>query len=215
MNAAAVVDEVGEDPAAGAVVLDATRLREPEVSALADHPAPKLPAVDAHRVVRPILRIVVRLARRLHVGADSAVPEQIDRRLEDRRDQLLGRHLGHRRAERRLHLFGEFDPLERPREHATARRDQLAVVVVPRRTPETCEPFALDEGRLGIGIRVDEDVTVVERRDELDASRQQHAVPEYVPGHVADADDGDRIRLDVDIEFGEVAPARTPRHRGP
>ena len=64
-------------------------------------------------------------------------------------------------------------------------------------------------GRIGIGI--DEDVAVVERGDQLERLRQQHAVAEHVARHVAAAGDGDRVRLNVDAHFEEVALDRNPR----
>ena len=73
--------------AAGERVLDAAALGEAEVAALADDPAPQLDAVDAQRVVGAVADLAVRLGRRLHVGADAAVPEQVDRRLQEGRDQ--------------------------------------------------------------------------------------------------------------------------------
>ena len=69
-------------------ILDAAELRAAEVAALDDHLAAQLAAVDAQRVVGAIADLRVRLARRLDVGADAAVVEQIDRRLQDRVDEL-------------------------------------------------------------------------------------------------------------------------------
>ena len=85
-----VVDEVGVDRAApsvstavGAVhgVLDAAELGQAEVAALAHAARPQVAAVDADRVVGLVAGVGVRLVAGLHVGADPAVPEQVDRRL--------------------------------------------------------------------------------------------------------------------------------------
>ena len=57
-------------------------------------------------------------------------------------------------------------------------------------------------------------MTVVERRDELDVARQEHAVAEDVAGHVADARDGEVDRLRVDAHFAEVALDRLPGAAG-
>ena len=54
------------------------------------------------------------------------------------------------------------------------------------------------------GVRVEEDVAVVEGGQQADVPRQQHAVAEHVAGHVADADDGEVGLLDVDAELAEV-----------
>ena len=81
-------------------VLDAAELRAAEVAAFDDDLAAQLAAVDAQRVVGAVADLRVRLARRLHVGADAAVVEQVDRRLEDRVDELGRRQRvgGDRRA---------------------------------------------------------------------------------------------------------------------
>src|SRR5207248_583978 len=99
-----VVDRVGVDPpagvggvpifgAAGQGVLDASLLREPEVAALADHPALQVTRVDAHRVVGLVSHVGVRLGGRLDIGADAAVVEQVDGCRQDRLDQLVGGYL--------------------------------------------------------------------------------------------------------------------------
>jgi hypothetical protein len=50
-------------------------------------------------------------------------------------------------------------------------------------------------------------VPMIERRDQPNRARLQHPVAEHITGHVADADDRDRVVLGVDTEFREV-PAR-------
>ena len=65
--------------------------------------------------------------------------------------------------------------------------DGRRVVVAPRRARQREEPLALGEARLRIGVRVEEDVLVVEGRDQLRRAAAQHAVAEDVAGHVADA----------------------------
>ena len=60
----------------------------PEVAALADHPGPQLGGVDPDRVVGPVAHVGVGLGAGLDVGADAAVPEQVDRRGQDGADQL-------------------------------------------------------------------------------------------------------------------------------
>ncbi len=52
---------------------------------------------------------------------------------------------------------------------------------------------------------------MVERGDEPDVAREQHAVAEHVARHVADAGDGEVGGLDVDAELAEVALRRLPR----
>ena len=69
---------------------------------------------------------------------------------------------------------------------------------------------ALGEAARRIGIGIDEDVAVVEGGRSLIVGRKQHAVAEHVARHVADADDGERRGLDVDVELAEVALDRFP-----
>jgi hypothetical protein len=47
-------------------------------------------------------------------------------------------------------------------------------------------------------------VPVVERRDQPQVPRQQHAVAEHVAGHVADADHGELVGAGVDVQLAEV-----------
>ena len=67
-------------------VLDAAQLGEAEVAALGDRLRQRRSrAVDAQRVVRLVADVGVALGVRLHVGADAAVVEQVDRRAQDAR----------------------------------------------------------------------------------------------------------------------------------
>ena len=59
VDAGRVVDRVGVDQTAADRVLDPAELGEAEVAALADHPAPQLGGVDAHRVVGAIADLTV------------------------------------------------------------------------------------------------------------------------------------------------------------
>ena len=62
---------------ARAPVLEAAALGEAQVAALAHHPRPHLLAVHAHAVVGAVAHVGVVLGRRLDVGADAAVVEQV------------------------------------------------------------------------------------------------------------------------------------------
>ena len=55
---------------------------------------------------------------------------------------------------------------------------------------------------------------MVERRDQLDRVRVEHAVAEDVAGHVADPDRRERIAQDVDPQLPEVPLDRFPRAAG-
>src|ERR687898_379631 len=92
-------------------------------------------------------------------------------------------------AERLASLWRERDRLGRPREDAASAGDPLRLVVGPGRAQQLEQPAALLEARLGIGVGVDEEVTVVEPPEQADMSGEQHAVPKNVARHVADAHD--------------------------
>ncbi len=212
VDAGRVVDEVGIDAPARQRVLDAAELGDAEIGALADHAGAHLAPVDAQRVVGAVADLGMRLAVRLDVGADAAEPQQV--------------HLG-AASMARISSAGVTLSLPRPKavriasvtaidlaravEHAAALGDQLRVVVRPGRARQAEQPLALGEARLRVGIGVDEDVQVVERADQLDVPRQQHAVAEHVARHVADADDGEVLGLDVDAHLAEMALDRFPR----
>ena len=80
---AAVVDGVRVEQHAVQRRLDAPPLGEPEVAALDHHGAAQVDAVDPDGVVGAVADLGVGLRRGLDVGADPAVPEQVDGRLED------------------------------------------------------------------------------------------------------------------------------------
>ena len=82
------------------------RWREAEVPAFADHAAAQVDAVDAQAVVGAITDVGVRFRRRLHVRADAAVPQQVDRRSQDGRQQLVGRETSSESVPSRLPASG-------------------------------------------------------------------------------------------------------------
>ena len=130
-------------PAGG--VLDPAELGEAEVAALADHLGPQVGAVDADRVVGLVADVGVRLGARLDVGADAAVPQQVDRRGEDRPASArpasaTGRRRRGRGASRTC--ARDRDRLGGARVHAAARRDQRRVVVGPGRAGQVEQPRA-------------------------------------------------------------------------
>ena len=213
VDAGRVVDRVGVDEPARQCELDAAALREAEVAAFGDDLAAQFRAVDADRVVGPVADFGVGLGGRLHVSADAAVVEQVGRREQDRAHQLVRRHPLDRRidAERGARLWRNRDRLRTARPHAAAVGDQRFVVVGPRRARQIEHAFAFGKAAGGVGVRVDEDVAVVERREQPDVPRQQHAVAEHVAGHVADADHGEVLCLRVMPERAEVALHRLPR----
>ena len=90
----------------------------------------------------------------------------------------------------------------------------VAVVVLPRRAGQVVQPGPLGQRGLRIGVGVEEHVAVVERGEQAEARGQQHAVAEHVARHVADADGGERVGGDVEVELAEVAVDRHPRAAG-
>ena len=66
-----VVDEVGVHAPAGQGELDAGRLRQAQVAALADDPAAQLVGRDPDPVVAPVRHVGIGLVRGPHVGADA------------------------------------------------------------------------------------------------------------------------------------------------
>ena len=67
--------------------LDARSLGEAQVSSFADDADAQLVGVDAQCVVRSVAYIRVGFAARLHIRADAAVPQQVDRCLQDVADE--------------------------------------------------------------------------------------------------------------------------------
>ena len=207
-----VVDRVGVDAPAGGRVLDAPALRQPEVAALGDDARAQLAAVDADGVGVAVADLRVRLAGGLDERADAAVPEQVDGGAEDRAHELVGVEGLGVDAQRGARLGRQRHRLLGARPDAAAGRDRGLVVVHPRRAgAEREEARALRVRQRRIRRRVEEHVPVVERGDEVDLARQQHAVAEHVARHVADADDGERARVDIAAELAEVPLDALPR----
>ena len=84
------------------------------------------------------------------------------------------------------------------------------VVVLPARTRQIEQALPLLPAQRRIRIGIDENIAVIERGDEFDRLRQEHSIPEHVARHVADAGDRERLCLDVDVHFAEVAPDGFP-----
>src|SRR6185295_16048114 len=102
------------------------------------------------------------------------------------------------------------DFLRRTRKDAAPSGDQRLVVVLPARSRQREQSLALGKTRFRIGIRIDENIAVVESRQQPDRVFTQHAIAEYVARHVPDADDVEWRLAYVDIHFAEM-----PLHRFP
>jgi hypothetical protein len=187
------------------------RAGEAEVAALPHDARAELAGVHADRVARPVVRVGVGLGGRLHDRADAAVPQQVDRRAQNRLDHLGRGHALLVGAERGARLDRQRDRLGRARPDAAPRRDQRSVVVVPRRAGQLEQPPPLGERPRRVRLRIDEHVPVVIGGDEPDLVREQHPVAEHVARHVADPDDGELVHGRVHAELVEVALDRLPR----
>ena len=148
-----VVDEVGVDQAAAESELDARPLSQAEVAALADDLAAELGRVGPQHVVGLVADVGVGLAGRLDVGADAAVPQQVDGCAQDRVDQLVRGDRAHATgdAQRVAYLRRQRDLLGRTRVHTAALGDQRGVVVGPGAAGQREHPLTLAERRLGSG----------------------------------------------------------------
>ncbi|RMN69924.1 hypothetical protein ALQ54_05713 [Pseudomonas syringae] len=204
VHTARVVDEVGVGRAAIEAELDTAQLGHAQVAALAHNLATQLVAVDAQRIVGLVADISVRLIAGLHVGADTAVPQQIDRCLEQSVQQFGRGQLVSLDVEARLHLFGDGDTFQAAREDPAASGHDAGVVVGPGRARQIEQALTLCKAGGRVRIRIDEDVQVIERCDQLQLVRHQQAVAEHVTGHVADTDHADAVLLHIDVAFTEV-----------
>ena len=209
-----VVDRVGVDTPARFRELDAAGLRQPQVRALADHLHAQLVAVDAHGVVGLVAGVHLGLVTRLHIGADAAQIEQLGRRLEDQVDDLGGRQRLGLRPQEGADFGAERNGFQRPGEDAAALADPGPVVIVPRGPRQGEEALALGVAGRRVGVGVEEDVAMVEGGLQADLARQQHAVAEHVARHVAAADDGEGLGLDVLAHLAEVTLHRLPGAAG-
>ena len=147
---------------------------------------------------------------RLDIGADAAVPKEIDMRLQNGLDHLVRRRLSGK-LEQRLRFARQGQVLCGPREYRAPLRHRTARIILPTGARQLEQPFALGEGAHGIGLRIDENMQVIEGRDQPDVRRLQHAVAEYVPCHVADAGDREILGLNVDADLAEVPFHAFPR----
>ena len=209
-----VVDRVLVHAAASPGVADARRLRHREVGALADDAGTHLVGVDAHLVVGAVPDVPVALVGILDVRADAAEPQQVDLGPQDRPHQRRGCQLLGVDLQYRTDLVGQPDRLLVTADDHAPRRQHRAVVVLPRGPRRVEQPLSLGERRHGVRVGVDEHVTVVEGGQQPDRARPEHAVAEHVTGHVAHADDRDRLLLRVDPELEQVPPHGDPRTAG-
>ena len=214
VDAAGIVDGVGVAGAAGEAELDAGALGDAEIGALADHLGANFRGGDADAVVGAVAGVGVGLGGSAHIGADAAEPEQVDGRPEDGAHDL-GRRC-HRLVEtdRRRRFRSQRHRLLRARHDHAAGGELGLVVVLPGRARQGEQPPTLFHRGGRIGVRIDEDVAVVEGGEKARLVREQHAVAEHVARHVADADAGEGRGLDVAVHLAEVPLDRFPGAAG-
>jgi hypothetical protein len=87
---------------------------------------------------------------------------------------------------------GEINALSRQREHA----------------------LALGKGRGNGGRRIDEDVAMIEGRDQRHGRRQQQPIAEHIARHVTHAGHPHRFGLHIDAQLAEMPLHRNPRALG-
>ncbi len=131
IDASRVVDRVGIDAAPCSREIDARFLRHPEVRALADDFHLEFVRLDPNGIVGAVANLFVRFQRASDIGADTAKPQEIELRLQQRPDQLARRHcVGFKPCEL-LDLTGQTDGFRRAAENAAPLADQLRIVVLP------------------------------------------------------------------------------------
>ena len=201
-----VVDCVGVEDDAVERSLNTTQLGEAEVTTLANNLGAQVLAVDAQCVVSLVANLCVGLGGGLHVGTDTTVVNQVNRRLQDCGNQLGRCQLGDGliQAQNLAHLGGDLDGLQTARVHATTGGNQVAVVVLPGGTGQVVQALTLVEGHCRVRVRVQEDVAVVECCDQAGCLGAEQTVTEHVTGHVANADCGELFGLSVVAELSEV-----------
>ena len=125
IDARRIVDEVGVDPAPHSIFAvererDARGLGHAQIGPFANGLGTQVFGIDAQAIIGWIADLSVAFARRLHIGADAAEPDQIDRAFEDRRNQRGGFDVGFDNVERGTGFLRQFDRFGRARENAAA-----------------------------------------------------------------------------------------------
>ena len=165
VHTAGVINGVGIDAPAIERKFNAPQLREPQVAALTHYLAAQFLAVHTNGIVGPVSHLAMTLVTAFHIGADTAVPEQLHRRLENRHDQFCRGQRPFTDAQRLAGRFTEFDALGAARPDTAALGHGLAVEIIPGGAPGRKQALALGKGGRRIRVWVDKDVQVIEGRD--------------------------------------------------
>ena len=164
VDAGRIVERVGVEPPSRQRRLDPAALGEAQVRALADHPRTELVRVDADRIAGTVAGVRMAFGRRLHIGADAAEVEQVDRRRQDGAHQVDGSHRRRLDAQHVARFGRERDRLGGAVVDAAAGRQQRLVVIHPGRPRPLEQPPPLGQTRGRVRRRIDEDMAVVEGR---------------------------------------------------
>ena len=116
IHPAHVVGKIGIDATVLTGVLHPTELGKTEVASLTHNTGSQIAPIDPQCVVAAIAHFPIALASALHVGADTAVPQQVDIQAKQCLDQLVRRHADLVSAEQCLHLGAQLDGLGRAQE---------------------------------------------------------------------------------------------------
>src|SRR5690554_6280314 len=208
---AGVVDEVGVAGTAPQAVLNPAQLGHAEVAALAYHPGAHFAAIDPQAVIGLVAHVRVAFTGGLDIGADAAVPDQVDGGLEQAIDEFVGSQVLFGDIEDVPDLRAEGDLLELAGEHAATFGNQLRVVIGPARARQVVQALTLIKTATGIHrVGIDEDLQVVEGRQQAHRAGAQQTVAKYVTAHVTDTYDGNRILLHVYAQLAEMPLYRDP-----
>ena len=191
-----------------------SQLGNTQVPTFAHDAGTQVCSIDTNQVVRFVAHLRVGFVLRLDVRTDSAVVHEVNWCAQNRTNQFRCRvrTCPHSQS---FSCFGRhLNRLRGTRENPTSGRNQVAVVVLPARARQFKQALALLIRRGRVRVRVDEDVTVVERGYQTDVFGAQHTVTKNVTAHVTDTNGREVVGSSVDTQFTEVTFNRLPRTSG-
>ena len=165
--AGGVVDGIGAAAAAVLPEFDAAQLGGAEVAAFAQYFGAHFAAVHAHFVVGFVAHVGMAFGSGFDVGADTAVVDQFHVGFEQLADELVGGEAVGFYADPGFHFGRDGDGFGAAFIHAAALRNLRTAVFFPSAAALE-QAFALFKALGGIGVRIDEDVAVVEGGFEQD-----------------------------------------------
>src|SRR5699024_9661384 len=108
------------------------------------------------------------------------------------------------------HLVCDFNGTSGSVEDAATRRNEVRIVIGPRRARRIVETLAFFERSLRIWIRIDKDMKMVERRHQFSVWRTAHPIAENIPRHISDPYDSEGFVFDIDTKHAEMRFHRFP-----